>query len=86
MSAWPNEPRKGSLQGFVNGLLVAFFGCVLVLVGWWCYDIDEARQRRHDAWIDMQMAAGCKRTSFAGRDMRPVWTCPDGNAFLEPAR
>lgn len=53
------------------------------------YEGEIARKQR-DLWLERAESAGCYRTSFvccasAGVvRTKAVWSCPDGNSYLEP--
>ena len=50
--------------------------------------IDERRAEivtTHQKWLDNMHNNNCKRTGFlsSARHNTPIWTCPDGTAYLE---
>lgn len=63
--------------------------CLMVLflfvgAGWGGY----LKQQADDEWYRNAKEAGCKRTGYFNQHgystPRGLWTCPDGQAYLEP--
>ncbi len=44
----------------------------------------EAALNKTRQWVADASSKGCKVTGFVGDRLKPVWTCPNGNLYLQP--